>query len=84
MPVVWAPGGDDSLLEYPLLAPGLDPCRFFEVAMDAGMDAAPSGVRRWMALFHDDLLDVQAATAHVVVRALEAPDAPGALAAIRA
>jgi len=81
--------GDDTLSGHPLLAAGLEPCRFSELtrgnmAMGADRDEARSGVRRWMAPFHDDLLDVQATTAQVVVRAVEAPDAPGALAAIRA
>ena len=82
--VFLGPPSGERLSEHPLHPDGLAPHAFFEASAAAGSNASGRDLKRWIATFHDELLDVQGAMARVLVSAVESVDAAGALAAIRA
>lgn len=73
------PPSDERLDEHPLYAQGLEQYRFHTLA-----SAASSSPGRWIITFHDETADVTAASAEVVVRAVNATDPQHALAALMA
>lgn len=82
--VLLGPPSAERLSAHPLYPDGLAPYAFFEVLPASGSASAGRGLKQWVASFHDELLDVQATMAEVLVSAVESVDAAGALAAMRA
>jgi hypothetical protein len=75
----FGPPGDERLGEHPLYGYGLEPYEFFELLESS---TGPGTGRRWLVTFHDQTLDVVAASASVAHRRIEGEDTVGALAAI--
>ncbi len=73
------PPNDERLEHHPLFVEGLRSYGFHTLP-----SAGPPGLRRWVITFHDETVDVTAATAEVVVRAVEAIDPRHALDAVLA
>ena len=62
------PPGDERLYEHPLYQVGLRHYSFYEVT---GMPDVSSGDRMWIATFHDETLEVHAASAEVICRRID-------------
>lgn len=71
---------DERLDTHPLFTSGLQFYAFHEVREDALVTA---GLRRWIATFHDDTLDVTAHSVEIMVRATKVQTAARALALVR-
>jgi hypothetical protein len=65
---VLGPPSEDRLHEHPFYSLGLKHYGFFEIA---GLASIPPGMRRWLVTFHDDTLDVTAASAGVLSRRVD-------------
>jgi len=72
---------DETLDSHSLYSAGLGLYAFHEVADPL---LAGSGLRRWIVTFPDDTLDITAREVAIVVRAVQAPSAEHALAALTA
>ena len=75
------PPNDECTNTHPLWVDGLEFYTWHEVREPT---TAGRGLRRWVATFHDDTLDVVAKEGAVLVRAIQAPDAESALAMVQA
>lgn len=72
-----------GLRGHPLYPRGLRSHRFHEVLPPLlEEEARRVGLRRWLVVFRDELVEVLARRARVVVRAIEAPGARAALAMV--
>jgi hypothetical protein len=65
------PPSDERLHEHPLYQFGLRHYSFYEVT---GMPNIPSGARVWIVTFHDETLEVYAASAEVSSRRIDGED----------
>jgi hypothetical protein len=72
--------GVESLAEHPLYSAGLEFYRFYQVH---DPELARLGLKRWLATFPDDMLDVIAREAEIVVRAIQAVGPSHAIAVLR-
>jgi len=70
---------DETLDSHSLYSAGLGFYGFHEVADPL---LAGSGLRRWIVTFHDDTLEITARGVAIIVRAVQAPSAEHALAAL--
>ena len=74
------PPNDEGLGAHPLWDGGLELSTWYEIREPTKPGGA---LRRWVARFHDDTLDVSAREGAVLARAIQARDAESALAMVQ-